>query len=167
MNEPPSQPYCAFHPNVETSLRCNRCDRPICSKCAVRTPTGYRCKECVRGQQKVFETAQTIDYPISFVVAAVLSFLGSLIAPRMGFFVLLLAPLAGTITAEAVRFAIRRRRSERVFLSAAAGALLGSLPQLLDVILQFDLISLIWHGIYTATVTSTVYYQLRGLVFRR
>ena len=35
--------YCANHPGVETSLRCNKCGKPICAKCAVRTPTGYRC----------------------------------------------------------------------------------------------------------------------------
>ncbi len=46
--------YCANHPGVETSLRCNKCGKPICAKCAVRTPTGYRCKECVRGQLKDF-----------------------------------------------------------------------------------------------------------------
>ena len=49
--------YCANHPAVETTLRCNRCGKPICAECAVRTPTGYRCKECVRGQQKIFDTA--------------------------------------------------------------------------------------------------------------
>jgi hypothetical protein len=41
--------HCYVHPNRETSLRCNNCDRPICAACAIRTPTGYRCRECVRG----------------------------------------------------------------------------------------------------------------------
>ena len=45
---------------------------PICSECAVLTPTGYRCKECVRGQQKVFDTARWIDYPLAIVIAGVL-----------------------------------------------------------------------------------------------
>ncbi len=53
--------YCTVHPNVETALRCNRCGRPMCNRCAVRTPVGYRCRECVRGQQQVFYTAQTLD----------------------------------------------------------------------------------------------------------
>ena len=35
--------YCANHPTVETTLRCNKCGKPICAKCAIRTPTGYRC----------------------------------------------------------------------------------------------------------------------------
>src|SRR4030043_298820 len=48
---------CANHPNRETSLRCKRCNKPICSSCAVLTPVGYRCRECVRGQQATFDTA--------------------------------------------------------------------------------------------------------------
>jgi B-box zinc finger len=42
---------CARHPNTPTRLRCSRCGTPICPKCAVRTPVGFRCPECagVRG----------------------------------------------------------------------------------------------------------------------
>ena len=160
--------YCANHPETETMLRCNRCEKPICTKCAVLTDTGYRCKQCVRGQQKVFETASSIDYPIGFIVAAVLSYIGSLIAPRMSFFVILLAPIAGTIIAEIVRMAIRRRRANSLFLTVAAGALIGSLPGLLgNLIGQLNLLGLVWYGIYSATVTSTVYARLRGMIFKR
>jgi len=159
--------HCANHPETETMLRCNRCEKPICGKCAVLTDTGYRCRECIRGQQKVFETAEWVDYPIAFVVAGVLSFIGGLIAPRLSFFVILLAPIAGTIVAEAVRFAIRRRRANNLYLTAAAGALVGSLPGLIGQILALNLLGILWYGIYSAVVTSTAYYRLRGMVFRR
>ncbi len=39
---------CATHPNVETSLRCGKCGKPICPKCMVQTPVGARCRECAR-----------------------------------------------------------------------------------------------------------------------
>src|SRR5688572_1451926 len=39
--------FCAIHTSVETTLRCNKCGRYMCVKCAVRTPVGYRCKQCV------------------------------------------------------------------------------------------------------------------------
>ena len=166
--------YCANHPTVETSLRCNNCEKPICPKCAVLTPTGYRCKECVRGQQKVFETAQWYDYPVAFILAAVLSYLGSLIVAVIGFFTIFLAPVAGFVIAEAVRFAVRRRRSPRLFWVAAAAAALGSLPLLLLPILGAllgggvlaSLWSLLWQGLYTFTITSTIYYRLRGINIR-
>lgn len=159
--------YCSYHPQTETMLRCNRCEKPICSKCAVLTDTGYRCKECVRSQQKTFETAEVIDYPIAFIVATVLSYIGGLIAPRLSFFVIILAPIAGTIVAEAVRFSIRKRRANSLYITAAAGALLGSLPGLIGKILLMDLFGILWYGIYTLTVTTTVFYRLRGMVFRR
>ena len=171
-----SQPvlHCANHPNVETSLRCNNCEKPICPRCAVLTPTGYRCKECVRNQQKKFDTAQWYDYPLAIIVGGVLTFIGSQIVSYVGFFTIFLAPIAGLIIAEAVRFVIRRRRSRNLFLATAIAVAVGSLPPLLTVILSsllgfgnlFALLPLLWQGLYTFTVTSTVYYRLRGINIR-
>ncbi|HVN54820.1 MAG TPA: hypothetical protein VMT46_10855 [Anaerolineaceae bacterium] len=172
--------YCANHPNIETSLRCNRCERPICTKCAVLTPTGYRCKDCVRGIQKTYDTAEAIDYPIAFIVAGILSFLGSLIAQYLGFFVIFLAPIAGVIVAEAVRTAIRKHRSRSLYQIATIGAAVGSLfpilPRVLGILLLYSggnlggslgvLLPLVWAGLYTFIITSTVYYRLAGIQIR-
>ena len=155
--------YCANHPNVETTLRCNRCEKPICTKCAVLTPTGYRCKECVRGQQKVFETARTIDYPIIFIIVAVLAYLGSLIAFRLGFFIILLAPIAGGLIAEIARLITRRRRSKRLFILAAIAAVVGCLPLGLQFVFHFSLFGLIWHLAYAVLMTSALYTRLAGI----
>ena len=38
--------YCANHPKVETYLRCGKCGKPICAKCRVSTPVGFRCYDC-------------------------------------------------------------------------------------------------------------------------
>ena len=168
--------YCANHPNVETTLRCNRCEKPICSRCAVLTPTGYRCQECVRGQQKMFETTTWFDYPIAFVLAVILSYIGGLLVTRLGFFTIFLAPIAGVIIAEAIRLVVRRRRSKRLYqLSAVATALGGAIPILLYLttflLVLLDgsrggmglLFPLIWQGVYVFMVTSTVYYRLGGI----
>ena len=159
--------YCYNHPQRETLLRGNRCERPICTECAVQTPTGYRCKECVRGQQKVFETAVGVDYVFGVVIAAVLAFLGSLVAGIMGFFTIFVAPIVGVIVAEAVRRAVRRRRSKLLFQLTAGAAALGSLPLLVLALLPlfaggFSL-GIVWQGIYTFLVTTTVYYRLSGI----
>ncbi len=165
---------CVNHPNRPTSLRCNRCGDPICPECAVLTPTGYRCKKCVRNQQKVYVTALKRDYPISFFVAALLSFGGSYIASFLGFFTIFIAPVAGVIIAEAVRWSIKRRRGKSLFQVATAGAIAGALPLLLLYLIAtlislvsghgiFDLLSLVWHGIYIFLVASTVYYRLSGI----
>ena len=128
--------YCANHPQRETSLRCNRCEKPICPECAVLTPTGYRCKECVRGQQKIFVTARWTDFPLAFITAAVISYIASLFAGMLGFFTLILAPLAGIVVAEAVRYVIHKRRAPGLYLTAAAATVLGCLPGLLPALLS-------------------------------
>ena len=114
--------YCENHPKRETSLRCNRCNKPICAKCAVSTPTGYRCPQCVRGQQKTFDSTEWYDYPAAFFVALILSFIGSQLVQFIGFFTILLAPVAGIVIAEAVRLVVRKRRSKRLFQVATIGA---------------------------------------------
>jgi len=172
---PPTILHCANHPDRETSLRCNRCEKPICTQCAVLTPIGYRCKECVRGQQKVFETATWIDYPIAVIIAVVLAYLGSLIASLLGFFTIFVAPIAGVVIAEAVRKATRRRRSRRLALAAAAAVVLGSLPRVLIPLLAFllgglpagvslaALLPLAWQVLYVFLVVPSFYYRLSGI----
>ena len=163
--------YCANHPDTPTTLRCNRCEKPICPKCAVLTPTGYRCNECVRSQQKIFDTALWYDYILAFVIGGFLSYLGSLIVRYIGFFTIFLAPVAGVIIAEAIRAAVRKRRSKRLFQVATLAVALGSLPSLILLILgalvggglgRF-LLPLIWQGLYVVTIVSTVYYRLSGI----
>jgi len=157
---------CYIHPERETGLRCNRCERPICSDCAVLTPTGYRCKECIRGQQKVFDTAQPIDYPVAFIVAALLSGLGSFIAGMLGFWSLFIGPVAGGLTAEVVRWAIHRHRSPNLYFAAAAGAICGGLPSILFALLIGNFFGLLWPAVYLFMVTPTVYFRLRGIQLR-
>lgn len=161
---------CANHPDTETTLRCNRCEKPICPRCAVQTPTGYRCKECVRGQQRIFNTVVWYDYPIAILIAGLLGFLGSLVVPQIGFFALFLGPVIGSVAAEAVRRITQRRRSRSLFISttvaAAVGCLIPLFPLLLNAILGGgfgSLISLVWYGIYAFGVITTIYYRLSGI----
>jgi hypothetical protein len=166
--------YCYRHPNRETLLRCNNCGRPICTQCAIQTPTGYRCPECVRGQQKKFNTAGVQDYIIAPIIAAVLSFIGSYIVQFLGFFTILLAPIAGGIIAEAVKLVIRGRRSKNLFYIIAGAVVLGDLPMLLPSLLSlafgiqlgsgsiFSLLRLVYQGVYLVLCTGTVFYRLSG-----
>lgn len=162
--------YCANHPNRETSLRCNRCGKLICSKCAVRTPTGYRCEECVKGQQKTFVTAQLQDYPLAFLVGGVLSYLGGLIGTNIGFFVIFLAPFAGGLIAEAIRRVVGRRRAPGLFRVAAAGVALGAAVFILRPLLFLmagagmgALAVMLWPLIYLVLVTYSTYASLSGM----
>ena len=165
--------YCYVHPQRETLLRCNRCERPMCQSCAVLTPTGYRCKECVRGQLKVFETARWWDFPLVILTAGALSYVGSLIAGIFGFFVIFIAPIAGMIIAEAVRFVVRKRRSRLLPILAAGATLVGGLlVPLIKLLVSipflangqgFGLLGFLWPVIYAVLATSTVYYRSKGI----
>jgi len=163
MSDEPVTLYCANHPQTATGLRCNRCEKPICPKCAVLTPTGYRCKECVRGQQKIFETATWIDYPLLFIVVAIMAGLGAFGAMYLNFFTIFLAPIAGGIIAEAARFVTRKRRSKKLFQLAIVAAVIGCFPFIAMHLLTLNLWGLLWQGVYLFLMTSTLYYRLSGI----
>lgn len=40
-------PRCYRHPNREASVRCTRCDRPICPECMREAPVGFHCPDDV------------------------------------------------------------------------------------------------------------------------
>lgn len=162
--------YCAYHPNRETTLRCRRCEKYICTQCAVRTPTGYICKECSRAQQKVFETAETIDYILGFAAAVVLSLIGSFLITLIGFvgflgliLVSLAAPTAGVIIAEALRFVTRRRRSALLFRVILAGLIVGALPMGLIQIFTLNIFGILFQAIYLFVSAPMAYYRLSGI----
>jgi hypothetical protein len=167
--------YCANHPGVETSLRCNRCGKPICAKCAVRTPTGYRCKECVRSQQGIFNTAVWYDYVLGGGTAAILGFLASLLVVLIsgvaGFFGWLLiiigAPTVGVVIAEAVRLVTHKHRSRSLFITIAAAVILGALPVIIFNLFTLSIFGLIFQGIFLFVTTPIVYTRLSGIQISR
>jgi hypothetical protein len=127
--------YCANHPNRETLLRCNRCEKPICLDCAVQTDVGYRCRECVGQQRAKYYNAQGYDLPVAAVIALVLGAVAGALAyaflGRLGFFSFLIAfilgPAIGGAIAEAIRRGLQKRRARGMKLAAAVACGLGIL----------------------------------------
>ena len=160
--------------NEEITLRCNRCGKPITPAEAILTPTGYRCAECVKLQQKTFDTSKPLDYILGFIVAAVLGLLGSWLTTRIGFFTILLAPAAGVAIAEVVRFLIKKRRSKRLFNIVSIGIVVGALPllatQLINLVLRlsagafslFSLLPLGYQVLFLVMAVPSAYYRLSG-----
>jgi len=157
--------YCENHPTRETGLRCNRCDKLICPSCAVSMATGYRCKQCIREQGKVFNTAKSYDYALALVVSIVLSLIGYLIVTMTGFFffIFFISPAAGKVIASVVQNVTKRRRSKALFRTAVAGILIGGLgPAVLLALLGLDLYGLLQSVIYSGMAAFTAYYSLTG-----
>ncbi|MBI5301287.1 MAG: hypothetical protein HY868_04050 [Chloroflexi bacterium] len=125
----PTAVYCVNHPQTETLLRCNKCGNPVCIKCVVRTPVGYRCKTCLNVQQSGYYTATALDYAIVVIVGLILAGIGGAIAmvlSGMWFLAIFYAPAAGGAMAEIIRRAIQKRRGKFIAWVAAGATVVGS-----------------------------------------
>jgi hypothetical protein len=123
----------------------------------------------VRNQQKVFDTSKPLDYVWGFLIAGVLSLIGSLITDWIGFFTFLLAPATGVGIAEAVRLVIKKRRGKRLFQLVAAGVILGGIPLILIKVLfllgSFSVFRLLDFGyqiLFLVLAVPSAYYRLSG-----
>ncbi len=180
MNEPL---HCVNHPDVETYLRCNRCGQPICVKCVVQTPVGYRCRQCVNRQQRAFYADfRPVNYLIAGIITFPLAFVASLLIPTLGWYTIVLGPLAGAGIAEVVHMAVRRRRSPYLWMIVCVIIVAAALPKLAfssllllgggivpDSIADYftsglcsgRLFGLLWDTVYVITAVSTAGFRLR------
>lgn len=160
---------CHYHPGVETSLRCNRCGKPICTRCAIKTPVGYRCKECVKEQQGIFYSVQWYDYVLAIVVALPLAAIAAYVINSIGWLTFIISPFAGGAVAEAVRFVIRRRRGRWIPLLVVICIVISSLPSvglwalglLLSSASLATVLNLVWYLVYLVLAAGTAYYRLK------
>ena len=158
--------YCAVHPDRETGLRCNKCGRYMCADCAVPTPVGYRCRQCVRQHEDKFFAGTNTDYAIVFAVSAVLAAVGffgvNLIGGFLLFIILLAIPIGGAIGEVALRLT-GRRRGRYSGQVAIAGVVAGVL--VLAIILYGPALTvpqiILRLLIYTGIVASTTYGRFR------
>jgi len=170
--------YCYQHSSRETTLRCNTCDNYICPSCAVHTPTGYKCKDCIRDRNRDFNRAYTsalwYDYLVASLVAGFLGYIGTLISTRIGFFIIFIGAIAGTYIARAVQWSIKRRRSKSVPVVATAGVVVGGLLTqtftLINFFLSWEIFwlsYLLWPAIFIVLAAVTTYTNMTGIKLRR
>ncbi|MAT97592.1 MAG: hypothetical protein CL608_10655 [Anaerolineaceae bacterium] len=109
---------CYRHPKRPTSLRCYNCNKPICSSCAIKTPVGYSCPDCIREKEDIFFNARPIDYIIAPAIGLVLSLVAGYLVSRFslggGFFTYIIMFFVGGIVGRFIgqlsKQAIGRRR---------------------------------------------------------
>jgi hypothetical protein len=97
--------YCYRHPKSETYVRCGRCDQPICPKCAVQGPVGFRCRQCGLVKNATISSFTprqlALGIGVSLGGGALLGYFGG----QIGIFSIILSFFAGSFIAEGtVRF---------------------------------------------------------------
>ena len=118
---------CAFHPGVETEVRCAECLRPICPRDMVETPVGYKCPICSKPKRSEYFYVK----PKQLVGGAALGLLvgvggGFLLgAFHLTFFIV--SFLWGSLVGEAVRRGAGGHRGPIMATVAAVAVVLGAL----------------------------------------
>jgi hypothetical protein len=62
---------CPRNPGVETALRCQQCDAPICPRCLVQSPVGAKCRDCARVMRSPIYTVRGMSLARSVAVAVI------------------------------------------------------------------------------------------------
>ncbi len=120
--------FCALHPERDTALRCNRCERYMCVDCAKRTPVGYTCRQCVRSHENKFFEGTSLDYAIVAAVSLIGGAITAFVTTLLGGILLLgifIAPALGGAIAQIALQATGRRRGRYSGGICAAGLLAG------------------------------------------
>lgn len=119
--------YCTNHPKVETLLRCNKCGKPICPRCGIRTPVGLRCRACAQMRRPPMYVVGPLHYLLAALVALPASFLAGLVMHRVGWFLaFFLGAAVGGLIAEVVCRVIRKR-GKGIAILVAGCIILGAL----------------------------------------
>ncbi len=161
--------FCYRHPTIETSLRCNRCDRAICPKCAKKTPVGFRCPDCIRAQEDKYYSGYNSDYLIAAVatlpLAGVTVTAGTVLLGSWGFiglmFAFVITPAVAGFVAEAVRWAVSKRRSRYLGHVVASSMVIATLPVLLFFIVIGAVFATAVPCIFIFVGAPTAYARLR------
>lgn len=172
-HNPDAEIFCYRHPNRSTSLRCYKCNNPICSECAVKTPVGYLCPTCHREAEDAFYNNKPTDYILAALVALPVSLLAGWLVVRFsgGIFMILLFVFAGGAVggfiARLSKRAIGKRRGRFIPHVIAACVVIGVLifawPWLF-VLLSGSagvLFKLAGIGVYLFTAASSAFYWAR------
>ncbi len=121
-----SQTYCSRHSDTATSLRCGRCEDPICTQCMISTPVGFRCQECAQVRPSPVYDVSTaylaralgVSLGIGAAAGVLMVFLRLLLGGYLSG--IALAGL-GLAIAEAVSWAANRKRGRTLQYVAAGG----------------------------------------------
>ncbi len=163
---------CYRHPKRQTALRCYNCGKPICSSCAVKTPVGYSCPDCIREKEDVFFNARPFDYLVAPLIGLVLSLIAGWLvttfALRGNFFIyiimLFVGGFVGRLIGQISKWAIDRRRGRYLPQVMVGMLILGTAVWLLPYVLFGGLASIfvfIAPGIFLFAAGGALYSYMK------
>ncbi|MBA3727220.1 MAG: hypothetical protein H0W86_12465 [Armatimonadetes bacterium] len=119
--------YCDKHNDVETALRCSRCEARICPSCAVLTPVGYRCRKCGL-ERSATHSLSPGQLASGSLAGFALGFISSYLIPQgIGFFLIFAGVLVGTFVGQVVQRIVQRKSSLIVGGITASGFIIGAM----------------------------------------
>ena len=126
---------CQYVATGPTMLRCSKCNRPLMTKDARRTPTGYVCPYYVKARVATFYNAKPEHYSLVGFVAVLLGAAAGFVlrlAGGIGFFAIIITlfagPAIGGLVAEAIRRVMGKTRGQYFWLAAAIAFVVGAIP---------------------------------------
>ncbi len=131
---------CADHPNIETNLRCGKCEKPICPKCLVQTPVGARCRECAQLKRIPTYNITVGQYGKAIFVALALGIVTGIIWSQLQSFLSFLyidfiaALLAGYVIGELTSLSINKRRGTKLQIVAGVAVVISYLTSRADIV---------------------------------
>ena len=117
---------CYRHPERETYVRCGRCDQPICSRCAMQGPVGFRCRQCGRPARDPLTSMRPSQLAIGLAIAVAGGLVVGIFSTRIGFFGLIIAWFAGGIIADAILRFVGIKRGPLMAGTLIGGILAGA-----------------------------------------
>jgi hypothetical protein len=107
--EESEETYCYLHPDTPTRLRCSRCERPICGRCAIPASVGQHCPYCVaearKAQPKVRSTmAKQSPVVLGIIVVTAAFYLAQQLEPSLTLRLASYGPAIVEATFGSVRF---------------------------------------------------------------
>jgi hypothetical protein len=119
--------FCYRHPDRETWIRCGRCDRPICTSCAMQGPVGSRCKQCGKLAFDPLTSFTPVQLMLGIGSALIGGLIGGFIAARIGFFAIFVGYFAGAIIADVVARATGYKHGPVMAAIVLGGIVVGTL----------------------------------------
>ena len=122
---------CNFHPEVETTLCCSRCGKPICPQCLIQTPVGARCPDCADERRLPTFQLRSRHYlkaaGTALGLAVLCGIAWGVIRGLMPFIYLnlLLALGAGYLIGELTSLSVNRKRGRALMVIGGSGVFLS------------------------------------------